>query len=213
MATLDWKDYASLITSFFTGYFIGSIPFGFIFGRLKGVDIRKEGSGNIGATNVFRVLGKSWGILTFFLDFLKAPAAAYLIYLLYGQIVILPVIIGAVVGHNHPIWLKFKGGKGIATSAGGLLIWMPKVFCVAIGVWILIFAISCYVSFASIIAAITLPVAVYFFYPEQSLWLKISAILSIMAVWRHRTNIQRLIQGTEHRWTKKNKTSEDSQKK
>ena len=125
---------------FLPAYLIGSIPYGYLFGRLKGIDIRQCGSGNIGGTNVWRVLGREWGLLIFVLDFLKVPVAFWIHQKLYGLMGIAPLepwlesmalillFLGGVLGHNYPVWLKFKGGKGIATSAGGLLLLMPKAF-------------------------------------------------------------------------------------
>ncbi len=197
-------------------YFVGSIPYGYILGRLKGIDIRQHGSGNIGATNVWRVLGKSWGIMTLSLDFMKAPLAMTLVFRLDGllemdwppygwQAALVPLIpfLGAVLGHNYPFWLRFKGGKGIATSAGGLLWLIPIPFLMVLVVWLLVFGVSRYVSLASIVAAVVLPIATFMFYPDESLLLGLLCFLATMAVWRHRTNIERLVHGTEHKWTKK----------
>ncbi|MBI4025358.1 MAG: glycerol-3-phosphate 1-O-acyltransferase PlsY [Verrucomicrobia bacterium] len=194
-------------------YFVGSIPWGYLFGLLKGLDIRQHGSGNIGATNVWRVLGRNWGIATFILDFFKAPAAVVAVAFLESHLsgprilsswaeasVDLVPLVGAVLGHNYPCWLKFKGGKGIATSAGGLLWLMPKGFLVGLMIWIAVFAIWRYVSLASITGCVALPVAAWIFYRDHFLWIGICCFLSVMAVWRHRENIRRLIQGTEHRW-------------
>lgn len=196
-------------------YFVGAIPVGYLFGRCKGLDIRQQGSGNIGATNVWRILGKGWGIVTFVLDFAKAPVA---ISLTSGWIPgaagnVIPCVswaagaailafLGAVLGHNYPIWLGFKGGKGIATSAGGLVWLMPKAFLVVLSVWIAVFAASRYVSLASILAATALPVGCWIFYSKDPIFLIFSCLLGVLAVWRHRSNIQRLRQGTEHRWTR-----------
>jgi glycerol-3-phosphate acyltransferase PlsY len=197
-----------LLYAFLPAYGVGSVPFGYVVGRLNGIDIRKQGSGNIGATNVWRVLGKKWGIPTFILDFLKVWIAAWIVLLLdpalldhtVGRLLIL---LGAVIGHNFPVWLKFKGGKGIATSAGGLLWLLPGPFLVVAVVWGIVFAIFRYVSLASILGAVALPVAVFFFRKGEWMLFWFCFCLSLLAIWRHRQNIERLIKGTEHGWKKK----------
>lgn len=202
-------DWPVILTGFVLGYILGSVPFGYLFGCLKGIDLRRHGSGNIGATNAFRFLGKGWGVATFILDFLKAPAAVWVAGLMVDHVMVFPIVVGAVVGHNYPVWLGFRGGKGIATSAGGLLIWMPKSFGVVLAVWAASFAVSRYVSLASILSALALPVATWFFYPEQTLWIGLSVFLSALALWRHRENIQRLMKGAEYRFDKKTRDSTD----
>ena len=192
-------------------FLLGSIPTGYLVARAKGIDIRQHGSGNIGATNVFRTLGKPLGIFVFVFDALKGFAAVWLA-LKFGGPSAWPGIIAAVAviaGHNYTPWLGFKGGKGIATSAGVLLALMPgAVLCIAI-VWFVVFKVSRYVSLASISAATALPVAV------AALWsagcggngplLGFSVLISALAIWRHRTNIQRLRAGTESRFEGKKK--------
>ena len=195
-----------LLTHVFPAYLLGSIPFGYLFGRLKGIDIRKHGSGNIGATNVWRVLGRNWGLLTFALDFLKAILAVWLVKLCAEHVYVLLAVVFAVLGHNFPVWLRFKGGKGVATSAGGLCIWMPYVFLTVVGVWIVTFYTTRYVALASMGAAATLPLAAWYFYPHHPFWMGMSVFLGAMTIWTHRTNIQRLMNGTEHRFVKNSKS-------
>ena len=192
-------------------FLLGSIPTGYLVARAKGVDIRKHGSGNIGATNVFRTLGKPLGIFVFLVDALKGFAAVWLGARYGGGSDWAGIIaaVAAIAGHNYTPWLGFKGGKGIATSAGVLLALMPwAVLAIAI-VWVVVFQVSRYVSLASICAAAALPVAV------GLLWfsgcggngplLAFSLAISALAIWRHRTNIQRLREGTESRFERKNK--------
>lgn len=195
---------------FLPSYLVGSIPFGYLFGRLKGVDIRQHGSGNIGATNVWRVLGKGWGITAFLLDFLKASMAFFVVSRLVDPPppetmtwVLITIFLGAVIGHNYPVWLKFQGGKGIATTAGGLLRMMPLVFVTVLLVWIVVFAVSRIVSLASLCAALALPVAAWFFLRGDPVMLGFTILLAALAFWRHRANIGRLLNGTEHRWGRK----------
>jgi len=192
-------------------FLLGSIPTGYLVARAKGIDIRQHGSGNIGATNVFRTLGKPLGILVFVFDALKGFAAVWLA-MKFGGSSAWPGIIAAVAviaGHNYTPWLGFKGGKGIATSAGTLLALAPwAVLCIAI-VWFVVFKVSRYVSLASISAAAALPVAV------AALWsagcggngplLGFTVLISALAIWRHRSNIQRLRAGTESRFEGKKK--------
>ena len=192
-------------------FLLGSIPTGFLVARAKGVDIRQHGSGNIGATNVFRTLGKPLGILVFVLDALKGFAAVWLAHR-FGDAPAWTGIIAAVAaiaGHNYTPWLGFKGGKGIATSAGVLLALMPWAVLAIAFVWLLVFQISRYVSLASICAAAALPMAV------AALWfagcggngplLGFSLVISALAIWRHRSNMERLRAGTESRFERKKK--------
>jgi len=192
-------------------FLLGSIPTGYLVARAKGIDIRKHGSGNIGATNVFRTLGKPLGIFVFLVDALKGFAAVWLAAQFsdgsdWAGIV---AAVAVIAGHNYTPWLGFKGGKGIATSAGVLLALMPWAVLAIAVVWVLVFKISRYVSLASICAAAALPVAV------GLLWfsgcggngplLAFSLAISALAIWRHRTNIQRLRAGTESRFERKSK--------
>jgi len=195
-------------------YFLGSIPTGFLAGKMKGMDVRTLGSGNIGATNVFRSLGKLAGSVVLFLDALKgwlacivlAPLAVKFVppEILTDRIhVQLTITAGicAVLGHNFPCWLKFKGGKGIATSAGVLLAWVPVGLLVSLVTWLLVFIFSRYVSLASIAAALVLPFGVWLVHADRGMaYVWVTAGLSALALLKHRTNIQRLLQGTEHRF-------------
>ena len=194
------------------GYLMGSVPFGFLIGRLKGVDVRQQGSGNIGATNVWRVLGRRWGITTFVLDFAKAPLAIALAWLLAGRLgggveavtwCKIAGFVGAVLGHNFPVWLRFRGGKGVAASAGGLLVLMPQAFLVVAAVWVVVFTLSRIVSLASLAGAVALPFAAWFLQAPHAGLRGLAVLLAAMVVLRHRANIRRLLDGTEHRWTRK----------
>lgn len=189
-------------------YFLGSIPFGLLAGwGVKKIDIRQYGSKNIGATNVFRVIGKRWGIVVLFLDALKGYAACALpIFIgLQGKTTVpfqLMLATAAIVGHTFPVWLKFKGGKGVATSLGVFLAiaWVPTLITFAI--WILAFAISRIISISSLIAAIAFPCMIAWCYWSTSnlkFLLPISLILAIFIFYTHRANIQRLLQGAEKR--------------
>jgi len=199
---------------FFLSYLLGSIPWGYLFARSKGVDIRQQGSGNIGAANVLRVMGKKWGYLVFLCDFLKgflsvklgSLIAAYFLADLTPASVI--AAIACVLGHDYPIWLGFKGGKGIATLAGTVLsLFTPLVFVLFGVIWIAVFFISRYTSLASISAAVSLPIAVSLIVAKTEadfpLLVGFSVSMGALAIWRHRSNIVRLLNGTENRFKRK----------
>lgn len=191
-------------------YLLGSIPFGWLLGRMAGKDVRQFGSKNIGATNVWRVCGWKWGLSAFVLDFLKGLAAVLLLVqsaFAAGAPPPYPGIlaaVGAVLGHNFPVWLRFKGGKGVATSAGAMagLMWLP--FLVAIAVFVVTVAASRYISLGSMVASVTLAVACAVLLPhpfgaDLPLFL-LAAILAAMLIVRHRQNIVRILNGTENRF-------------
>ena len=198
------------VTVVILAYLLGSIPTGFLIGKAMGIDVRKVGSGNIGATNALRVLGKGPGSLVLFADALKGFMACK--FLALGIALMssgsdvaklseqLPIVAGvcAVLGHNFTCWLKFKGGKGIATSAGVLLAWVPWALLIVFVTWLAVFWASKYVSLASIISAVLLPFAVWGTGGGRTL-ITITAVLSALAIYKHKANMQRLIRGTENR--------------
>lgn len=197
------------IATAFPAYLLGSIPFGLLVARSRGVDIRSVGSRNIGATNVFRCVGKPWGILTFALDFLKGLAAATLVPGLVARLLpggepqILALLGGsaAVIGHTWPVFAGFKGGKGVATGFGMLLAIAPAAVGIALAVWILTMAASRYVSLASVTAAAALAVLVWL--PRFRAYPPASAVITLLAlgvIVRHRGNLARLLRGTEARF-------------
>ena len=192
-------------------YLLGSPPTGYLAGRLRGMDIRKHGSGNIGATNVFRILGRTAGITVLLLDALKGTLAvaatpALVVSVLGPEVQSgwLPVIaaLSVILGHNYTCWLGFKGGKGIATSAGVLAALVPAAGAIVIGLWIVIFLLCRYVSVASITAATALPLATWFTTHDPTR-LGLTVIVGGLAVWKHRPNIRRLLNGTENRFVRK----------
>jgi len=195
-------------------YLIGSFPSGYIIGRMNGVDLRKEGSGNIGATNALRVLGKKWGYIVFAADIFKGWLSVTLAYAFANrfapdQLVIAGVLAGlfSVLGHNFPIWLGFKGGKGIATSAGIMLALFPIwVFLCALVVWVSFFYTTRYVSVASIFAAASLSVSstvLALFGKCDWLLVPVAFLMTGLAIWRHKSNIERLFAGTEKKFEKR----------
>jgi glycerol-3-phosphate acyltransferase PlsY len=199
---------------FMLSYVIGSIPSGYLVARSKGLDIRQHGSSNIGAANVARVMGKGWGYLVGFCDFLKGFLAVKLGSLIAAYFLLSSVLgsviaaIACILGHNYTIWLSFKGGKGIATSGGAVLALLPPLVFVSVGVvWIAVFIIGRYTSLASIIAAMVLPIAVLLTVAETGtdFWLLLgfSVLMAALAIWRHRSNIVRLLNRTENRFGKR----------
>lgn len=195
------------------GYCLGSIPTGFLVGRARGVDMRALGSGNIGATNALRVLGKTAGIVVLAVDVCKGflacwglprvmafvvPAAApdhhqHLLAVAAGA--------GAILGHNYTCWLGFRGGKGVATSAGVLAVLTPMALLLAVAVWGVVFIASRYVSLASISAAAVLPLLVSLTGGKLALII-FTALMAVAVILGHRTNIGRLLNRTEHRFAR-----------
>ena len=207
------------ISVFTAGYLFGSLPWAFILGKINGIDIREHGSGNVGATNVRRTLGKKWAILCFFLDFMKGFLPILILNILTsGKLIkeapfgVVIIAAASVAGHMWPIFLKFKGGKGISTIAGILLAVAPLSLLVGGITWAVVFYSTRYVSLASIAGAVILPVSAFLFshfsignkIPMPSL-IMLTA-LALLAILRHKSNIQRLLNGTENRFIKKDKT-------
>jgi glycerol-3-phosphate acyltransferase PlsY len=217
-------------------YLCGSVPVGYLIGRMHGVDIRTQGSGNIGATNVTRVIGSRWGKLCFFLDFFKGLAPVVLVSILtpgavlaflpdswFAGAVILPdpwgifpsvAAFAAVAGHIWPCWLGFRGGKGVSTAAGAVFALNPPALLSAGAVWAVVFFASRYVSLASLLAAASMPLWAILFraagltrstVPEIVLF----ALLALLTIVKHTSNIRRLIQGTESRFVKKTDPEKD----
>lgn len=191
-------------------YLLGSIPWGYLIGRYYHKDIRELGSKNIGATNVTRCIGPWQGRLCFLLDFLKG-ALPMLVTVGCGGLpgwVPLGVVLCAVLGHIFPVFLSFKGGKGISTAAGAIVVLAPWPLLVALAIWVVIFLISRYVSLASIAAAVALPVVAFAFQfagvgtEKARSWPTIIFLVFVaaLAVYRHRANIHRLLNGEENRF-------------
>lgn len=195
-------------------YLLGAIPFGLFIANARGVDLRHSGSGNIGATNVFRCVGKSWGIFTFILDMLKGFIATCLPVLAFNlwlddttvtpeQLLAWRFACGtaAFVGHCWPVYLCFKGGKGISTALGFLIGVAPVAAGVALLAWIVVFLIGRFVSLASIVAALVVLVSAWV-EAEHPLWFRIVlSVLAFLAIVKHRKNIANLCSGTENRFS------------
>ena len=203
------------LTIAFVSYLIGTIPSGYLAGRLAGVDIRTLGSGNIGATNVTRTLGKRYGYAVFLADFGKGLSAILLAPYLAPVVVqsyqpdVAQIVAGVfvVVGNAFPLWLRFRGGKGVATSAGLLFGLIPAAAVVVTLVWVIAFYTIRYVSLASVLAALSLPLAA-FIIPRltgtpRPLVLYVSIALAAIVILRHRSNLSRLMHGTEQRFERR----------
>jgi glycerol-3-phosphate acyltransferase PlsY len=200
-------------------YLVGSIPTGYLLGKSRGLDIRQHGSGNIGATNVWRVMGSKFGLLAFASDFLKGFLLLFLVRKIgfdhdtSWPTALLLVLCGlaAIIGHNYTPWLGFKGGKGIATSAGVLAALMPPVLAVSLSLWIVMTLITRTVSIGSLLAAASLPPAAFYFYRGEWIYFGLASLAGGLAIWRHKANIQRLLAGTESKieFGSKKKDKED----
>lgn len=214
-----------LLLAGLVGYLLGSLPFGYLVAKARGVDIFTAGSGNPGATNVKRVLGAGAGNTVYVLDALKGAAATAWPWAIFALFYATPytggfwsslvvAIIGhlnamclvglfcAVLGHSFSIFTRFKGGKGVATTSGGLLVLMPVPILIGGAVWFLTFFASRYVSLASILAAIVVPAAAWMLGLSPALKLTVT-LLAVLVIVRHHSNIRRLLAGTEHRWQRR----------
>ena len=197
-------------------YLVGGIPFGFIIGKIRGVDVRTVGSKNIGATNVFRTVGKGWGLLAFLFDMLKGllPTLAAKVYMPELDWLALVIGVTCVVGHMLTPYMKFKGGKGVATAFGMLIGLIPALVGVAFALFVVVFALSNYISLGSCSAAAFLAISVWIpmlgidGYKNLPQCILVT-VIALFVIWKHRSNIVRLVNGTENKiyffGSKKNK--------
>ena len=223
-------DYAFHALIALIGYFLGALPFGYLVAKRHGVDIFQVGSGNPGATNVRRVLGSRAGNLVFALDALKGALAAALPILMAlasshllrppdgmpadevgvfqaealdaARLDAIIALVGALLGHSFSVFTRFKGGKGVATAAGGLIVLMPVACAIGAAVWVVTFYATRYVSLASILAAAAVPTASWLLHPSLALKL-VATVVGVFVIFRHRQNIRRLLNGTENRFGRK----------
>lgn len=181
-------------------YLLGSIPSGYVLGKFSGVDVRQVGSGNIGATNVARALGKWQGALTLVADALKGALPVALgNWLALAPQSIACLAAAAFLGHLYPVFLKFRGGKGVATALGAILVIAPSATALLVVLFAVVVLLTRLVSLSSMIAAAAAPLALWMMSePWEIVWL--GAFIAAMIVWRHRGNIQRLLAGTEPRF-------------
>jgi len=189
----------------FAGYLLGSIPSGYLAGRwLAGLDIRREGSGSTGATNVLRVVGKGPALAVFLVDVLKGAAAVLLAKAVLDPLGVGVVLAGlaALAGHIWPVWLGWKGGKAVATGLGMLLGLTWPVGLACFGIFLAVLSLGRIVSLASVVAALALPLLMLGWFAAQNLaprwpYLSLALLTTVLVVWRHRSNIERLLAGTE----------------
>ena len=201
---MDWL-YQLIVA--LVAFLAGSLPTGYLVARAYGVDIRQVGSGNIGATNVLRTVNRWAGRGVFVVDMLKGFLPAFLAPMLLPQldasVTQIIACLCAILGHNYTPWLGFRGGKGVATAAGGFLaICWPALLIVA-AIWIVVFYLSHYVSLGSIIAVAALPPLVFAFSAQNWKFTAFATFVAIVTIVRHKSNIQRLLAGTEHKFEKK----------
>ena len=201
----------SYIVGIIISYLIGGIPFGYLIAVIKGIDIRTEGSGNIGATNVGRVLGKKYGLIIFILDMLKGFIVVFFVPAAVSSAVNVPtttdnllvILCGfcAVLGHAFPVYLKFKGGKAVATSFGVFIWLVPISIGIAFGVWLLTVIVTRYVSLGSMIGSLSLVGVIVIVVDSpfgDNIYLTVMSVaVAILIIARHTSNIQRIIAGTE----------------
>jgi len=181
-------------------YLVGAIPFGYLAGKLAGVDVRKVGSGNIGSTNVHRSVGPAAAWTVFLLDSAKGALPVVAVRLLgFGIDWQMAAGLASIAGHNWPVFLKFRGGRGIATSFGVLAAITPEVAGMLIAIFIVVLSISRYISLASLCSAAALPILLIVTKEPASI-IAAGLFMAIVAIVRHRANIKRLLNGTEHRF-------------
>ena len=199
--------FAYIVTAL-VSYLVGSIPTGFLVGKARGIDIRTIGSGNIGATNVLRYFGTGWGIGVLLADALKGLLAVVVVSGLCWKVfggdlsrewLEIDAGLAVIIGHNYTCWLHFKGGKGIATSAGVLIALVPYSLLIILGIWIIVVVLTRFVSLASICASFALPFATWMLGGSSTLIL-ITAAMAALAIYKHKSNIRRLLNGTENRF-------------
>ncbi|NLY88611.1 MAG: glycerol-3-phosphate 1-O-acyltransferase PlsY [Firmicutes bacterium] len=180
-------------------YFIGGFLTAGVISSIKRVDLSKKGSGNLGATNTLRVFGPFAATLVLLGDIAKGVLGVWVGLRLGGREVAALCGLAVIIGHNWPLFFGFQGGKGIATTLGAMILLVPKAIMVVIPLWVLVVLLTRYVSLASLLAAVALPVATYFFYPGQKLVLLFAAGSALLAIYRHQENIRRLLAGKEHK--------------
>ena len=194
---------AALAPWFLASYLLGAVPTSFLVARLvAGIDLRAAGSGNLGATNLFRQLGWGYAIPVGVFDLLKGTIPVVVFSRWAGATGMVPLLLGvtAVFGHVFSVFVRFRGGKGVATGAGVVLALAPWAFLASLAVWALTLRLSGYVSLASILGALVFPVATWLAHPEQRPVIWVHLLLALMIIALHRANIQRLARGTESRF-------------
>ncbi|HEY6099418.1 MAG TPA: glycerol-3-phosphate 1-O-acyltransferase PlsY [Anaeromyxobacter sp.] len=179
-------------------YLLGSIPFSYLVARRKGIDVRTVGSGNVGATNVMRSAGRAAGLSAFALDFLKGSLATWLALRMAGPTVAAAAAVTAVLGHMYPVWLSFKGGKGVATGAGAFLPILPVAAVSGLLTFAIVAWLTRYASVGSVAGTTALPV-VALLTGAPAAYSVAAAVAAALIVWKHRGNLRRIAAGTERR--------------
>ncbi len=196
------NEYIIITLWILAGYLIGGIPFGFLIGKMRGVDVRTVGSKNIGATNVYRTVGKKWGFLAFFCDFLKGLLPTLAAKIWFPALDPVWVGLACVVGHTLTPYMKFKGGKGVATAFGMLMALIPWLVSVAFALFVVTVWLSHYISLGSMVAAGVLAVAIWIPTPLAAPTLPLKVVMTLLGVfviYKHKSNIVRLVQGCENK--------------
>lgn len=197
------------IISFIIGYLFGGIQSAILYGKIKGIDITQHGSGNPGTTNTARVLGKRAGIIVLIIDIFKAIAAVTIARMIFPSEDILIGLysgIGAILGHSYPLFFRFKGGKGIATTAGTLIAVDFRIFIIAGILFLISFGITRIVSISSLLLTLSIPILLIIFYCTKNYGIEVMILgflITAITFYRHKANIKRLIEGTESRLTTK----------
>lgn len=218
---MEWLYLALIVIG---AYFLGAVPFGLVYSLARGFDIRTFGSGNIGATNVGRKFGFVGGFVpVFLLDVIKGAIPVLVVRIIGLKVLPDPVMgadlamlaagFAAILGHTFPVYLKFKGGKGVATTAGVFAVLSPVLFAIGIGVFLVMFLITRIVSVSSMLAGVSLAVGAYLVEPSRPLLLWLTIPLALLVIFLHRSNIQKLLKGEEKRFEFGKKKKEAGQDK
>ncbi len=199
-----------IVLALLASYLLGAMPTSFLAGKLfRGIDLREHGSGNLGATNLYRTLGAKFAIPVGLFDAAKGAVPVMVIAPMVSSSKYFAVLCGimAVVGHVFSVFVRFRGGKGVATASGVMLGLTPWAVLVSLGVWLIVVRVSGYVSLGSMIGAAVLPIAAWLLHPLQRdiIWIQILVALAI--IWLHRANIRRLLAGTENRFGRRARPS------
>ncbi|HET9602663.1 MAG TPA: glycerol-3-phosphate 1-O-acyltransferase PlsY [Gemmatimonadales bacterium] len=199
-----------LALALLASYLLGAIPTSFLAGKLfRGIDLRKQGSGNLGATNLYRTLGAKFAIPVGLLDMAKGAIPLMVIAPLASSSRYFAILCGimAVVGHVFSVFVRFRGGKGVATASGVMLGLTPWAVLVSLAVWLIVVRVSGYVSLGSMVGAVVLPVAAWVLHPLQRDIIWIQVVVALAIIWLHRANIRRLLAGTENRFGRRARPS------
>ncbi len=192
---IDWgTGYWAIVIAAIIAYLLGNISPSILIGRMHGIDIRKEGSGNAGTTNVLRVLGKRAAVATLVIDVLKGTVAVVLAGVLLGQLAAMICVVAVMIGHVWPVFFRFKGGKGVATAFGALCGLNPALGFACLGVVVIVVLVTKRMSAGSVVGAMLFPVLAYFLEPD---FILLGSLLALIILWKHRSNIGRLVRGEE----------------